>query len=331
MSDFWEGKKVLITGADGFIGSHLVEHLQKKGAQIRALSLYNSFNNWGWLEHIASNKNVEIVTGDIRDPETCYKITFDIEIIFHLACLIAIPYSIQSPRSYLDSNVYGTFNICEAALKNNCKLIYISSSEVYGTALYLPIDEKHPLQAQSPYSATKISAEAIVYSFFRSYNLHAVIVRPFNTYGPRQSARAIIPSVIIQLAGGKDEIKVGNLSPRRDLNFVADTCAGMTLIAENEDLKGETINIGSGTDYPVKNILSLICKLMNKTVKVVTDIERIRPASAEVEHLLCDNRKIKKTTGFVSHYDLEKGLKETIDWFLKPENLVNYKSHLYNV
>jgi len=331
MPDFWNNKKVLITGADGFIGSHLVEHLQERGAIIRALVLYNSFNNWGWLENIPGYLNIEVITGDIRDAENCMRMAEGIDIIFHLACLIAVPYSFQAPGSYIDTNINGTFNICQAARSHNCKLIYVSSSEVYGSAKYLPIDENHPLQAQSPYSATKISAEAIVYSFYRSYNLRTVIVRPFNTFGPRQSARAIIPSIIIQIANGIREIRLGNTFPRRDFNYVTDTCNGMALLGENENIIGETINIGSGRDYSVKEIFLLISDFMKKDAEIITDMARIRPGNSEVEHLLCDNNKIKKLTNFIPKVSFEEGLKITIQWFLTHNNITNHKSQIYNV
>jgi NAD dependent epimerase/dehydratase len=331
MPQFWQNKRVLITGADGFIGSHLVEYLQSKGAIIRALVLYNSFNSWGWLENIPNHLNVEVIAGDIRDAGCCQKLTRDIDIVFHLASLISVPYSIQNPASFIDTNISGTFNMCSAAQKSNARFIYISSSEVYGTAQYLPIDEKHPLQAQSPYSASKISAEAIVYSFYRSYGLKAAIVRPFNTYGPRQSARAIIPAIIVQIASGSKEVKLGNVSPRRDLNYVADTCRGMALIAENDAMVGETVNIGSGTDYSMADVFALICKQMGANVELVADQERIRPAHAEVQHLLCNNHKIKEYTGFTPAYTFEEGLQQTINWLLIPGNMAGYKSKVYNV
>jgi NAD dependent epimerase/dehydratase len=331
MPQFWQDKKVLITGADGFIGSHLTEYLQSKGAIVRALVLYNSFNNWGWLENVTDHTNIEVIAGDIRDAECCQNLTRSIDVVFHLASLISVPYSIQNPASFLDTNISGTFNMCNAAHKSNSKFIYISSSEVYGTAQYLPIDEKHPLQAQSPYSASKISAEAIVYSFYRSYGLKAVIVRPFNTYGPRQSARAIIPAIIIQIANGGKEVKLGNLSPRRDLNYVTDTCRGMVLIAQNDDLIGETVNIGSGTDHSMAEVFALICKKMNADVKLVTEQVRVRPANAEVEHLLCNNSKIVQFTGFSPAYSFEEGLEQTIKWLISEGNAANYKSKVYNV
>lgn len=331
MPDFWTGKRVLITGAEGFIGSHLVEYLQVRGAYIKALVLYNSFNSWGWLEQLENHTNIEIVTGDVKDAEACITLTQDTDVVFHLASLISVPYSIQNPRSFIDTNVTGTFNICQAARASKSKLIYISSSEVYGTAQYLPINEKHPLQAQSPYSASKISAEAVVYSFFRSYGLNATIVRPFNTFGPRQSARAIIPAIITQIASGSKQIKLGNLAPRRDLNYVTDTSRGMALIAETESLAGETINIGSGYDYSMQKVFTMICEQMNADVELITDSARVRLDTSEVLHLLCDNSKIKQHTGFEPEYTFEQGLKETIEWLSKPGNIAKYKSQYYNV
>ncbi len=331
MSTFWKGKSVLVTGADGFIGSHLVENLQSKGAIVRALVLYNSFNNWGWLEQLVDRSNIEVVVGDVRDADRCLKLTIGMDFVFHLASLISVPYSIFNPEVFLDNNIKGTFNICKAAESSKTILIYVSSSEVYGTAQYLPIDEKHPLQAQSPYSASKISAEAIVYSFYRSYGLKAMIARPFNTYGPRQSARAVIPAIIVQIAEGSKTVKLGNVTPKRDLNYVTDTCDGLVLIAEKEELFGETINIGSGFDYRISEVFSLICKQMNVKVELLSDPIRIRPENAEVQHLLCDNSKIKIHTGFDPKYSFEEGLSKTIKWLLEPSNIATYKSQLYNV
>lgn len=328
----WNGKKVLVTGADGFIGSHLVEHLLQKGAHVRALSFYNSFNHWGWMEDIPPHANLEVVTGDIRDIEQCRHVTQNIDTIFHLAALIAIPYSYQAPRSFLDTNISGTFNICNAAIASGCsKLIHVSSSEVYGTARYVPIDESHPLQPQSPYSASKISSEAIALSHYYSYDLPVTIVRPFNTFGPRQSARAVIPSIIIQLAQGNKVISLGKLSPRRDFNYVQDTCLGLSLIAENNNLLGETVNIGSGKDYSIQEVLSRISTLMRCEVDFTIDEQRIRPVKSEVERLLCDNSKIKQCTGFRPQYTLEAGLVQSISWYSDTENLKKFKSHIYNV
>jgi NAD dependent epimerase/dehydratase len=325
-------KKVLVTGADGFIGSHLVELLIFEGYQVRALSQYNSFNNWGWLENVNCKDKIEVVTGDIRDPHFCKEITKDIDIIFHLAALIAIPYSYRAPDSYVDTNIKGTLNICQAAKENgNIRVIHTSTSEVYGTAQYVPIDEKHPMQAQSPYSASKIASDAMAMSFYNSFDLPISIARPFNTYGPRQSARAVIPTIITQIVNGAKEIKLGDTSPTRDFNYVEDTCRGLIAIAENNLTIGETINIGSNFEISVKDTLELIKKLMGSDVHFITDAQRMRPEKSEVVRLWCDNSKIKKLTGFSPKIDISGGLQKTIDWFTKPENLKKYKSDIYNV
>jgi len=325
-------KKVLVTGADGFIGSHLVELLVSHGYDVKALSQYNSFNNWGWLDDVNCPNHFEIFNGDIRDPHFCKSITKDIDIIFHLAALIAIPYSYVAPESYVDTNIKGTLNICQAAKENgNIQVIHTSTSEVYGTAQYVPIDENHPLQAQSPYSATKIAADAVAMSFYNSFELPVVIARPFNTYGPRQSARAVIPTIITQIASGKKEIKLGDISPTRDFNYVGDTCRGFLSIAEEAKSIGETINIGSNVEVSIGDTLNLIKGLMGSDVKFITDSERIRPKKSEVFRLLCDNSKIQKLTGFKTQVNLHDGLQKTIDWITKPENLSKYKSEIYNV
>jgi len=325
-------KKVLVTGADGFIGSHLSELLLEKGYQVKALSYYNSFNFWGWLEDIPENKNLEIISGDVRDPHFCKEITKNIDIIFHLAALIAIPYSYIAPDSYIDTNVKGTLNICRAAKENNVKrVISTSTSEVYGTAQYVPIDEKHPLQPQSPYSASKIGADAIAMSFFNSFGLPVTIARPFNTYGPRQSARAIIPTIITQIAAGEKQIKLGDLRPTRDFNFVKDICRGFIGIAERESTIGETLNIGSNVEISMKDTLETIKEIMNSDVEFVVEKQRIRPDNSEVFRLWCDNSKIKELIGYKPEYDLTSGLEITIDWFLKKENLKKYKTNIYNV
>lgn len=323
--------KVLVTGADGFIGSHLTEFLLEKGYKVRALSYYNSFNNWAWLEGIKNN-NLEVVSGDIRDYHFCKHITKDIDIVYHLAALIAIPYSYLAPDSYIDTNVKGTLNICQAGLENKVKRILITStSEVYGTAQYVPIDEKHPKQPQSPYSASKIGADAIAMSFYNSFDLPLSIVRPFNTYGPRQSARAIIPTIIGQIAAGEREIKLGDLSPTRDFTFVKDTCQGFWEIAESKKTIGEEINIASNYEISMLDTLKLIAKIMKADVNFIQDNQRIRPKNSEVFRLWGDNSKIQKLTNFKINYSIEKGLKETIDWFTKAENLEKYKVNIYNV
>lgn len=326
-----KGKKILVTGADGFIGSHLVEALKEKDCDIKALSYYNSFNNWGWLESIDLSR-VEVVSGDIRDPHFCMKITKNIDVIFHLASLIAIPFSYTSPDSYIDTNIKGTANICQAVLENQCKkLIHTSTSEVYGTAIYVPIDEQHPLQPQSPYSASKIAADSMAISFHNSFGLPLTIARPFNTFGPRQSSRAIIPTIITQIAAGEKQIKVGDITPTRDFNYVKDTCKGFMLIAESENLSGDVINIGSNSEISIKELLEKIKYLMGSNVEFVVEEQRLRPEKSEVKRLWCDNSKIKNILGYKPSYSLENGLKETIDWFSHPINLAKYKADIYNV
>lgn len=325
-------KTVLITGADGFIGSHLTEMLVTKGYQVKALSQYNSFNNWGWLEDINCKDKIEVLTGDIRDPHYCKHITKDIDIVFHLAALIAIPYSYVAPDSYVDTNIKGTLNICQAAKENgNVRVIHTSTSEVYGTAQYVPIDENHPLQAQSPYSATKIAADAMAMSFYNAFELPVTIARPFNTYGPRQSARAVIPTIITQIANGAKEIKLGDLTPTRDFNYVEDTCRGFIAIAEEDKTIGETINIGSNFEISISDTLNIIKELMQSDVKFITDKQRIRPKKSEVFRLWCDNKKIKELTGYTPQVDIRMGLQKTIDWITQPDNLKTYKAEIYNV
>jgi len=290
-------KSILITGADGFIGSHLTEFLAGKGHKIRALSYYNSFNYWGWLEDVSCKDEIEVVSGDIRDPEFCRKLTKDVDIVFHLAALIAIPYSYSAPNSYIDTNVKGTFNICQAAMESGVqRIIHTSTSEVYGTAQYVPIDEKHPLQPQSPYSASKIGADAIALSFFNSFNLPLTIARPFNTYGPRQSARAVIPTIITQIAKGHKKIDLGDVTPTRDFTFVKDTCRGLSEISESDRALGETINIGSNFEISIEDVFKLIKSIMNSDAEVLRDDKRLRPEKSEVFRLWCDNSKLKALT-----------------------------------
>jgi NAD dependent epimerase/dehydratase len=323
---------VLITGAEGFIGSHLTEILFSKGYQIKALVQYNSFNNWGWLEDVNCKDKIEVLTGDIRDPHYCKLITKDVDIVFHLAALIAIPYSYVAPDSYVDTNIKGTLNICQAAKENgNIRIIHTSTSEVYGTAQYVPIDEQHPLQPQSPYSATKIAADAMAMSFYNAFNLPVTIARPFNTYGPRQSARAIIPTIITQIANGANKIKLGDLSPTRDFNYVEDTCRGFIALAEEDKTIGETVNIGSNFEISIADTLNNIKELMNSNVIFTTDEQRIRPKNSEVFRLWCDNSKIEKLTGFRPKTDFREGLQKTIDWITQPDHLKAYKSEIYNV
>lgn len=325
-----EIKHALVTGADGFIGSHLVDLLLSKGIKVRALSQYNSFNNWGWLEG-NHHPNLEIVCGDVRDAAFCRHIVKDVDTVFHLAALIAIPYSYVAPESYVDTNVTGTLNICQAARDHSTeRVIVTSTSEVYGTAQYVPIDEKHPRQPQSPYSATKIGADAIAKSFFNAFSLPVVIARPFNTYGPRQSARAIIPTIISQIANGEKRIKVGDLSPTRDFNFVEDTCRGFLALAEADGIEGEEINIATATEVSMADTLKMIAELMDSDVEYVVDPERLRPSRSEVFRLCGDNTKITTLTPWRPQVDLRTGLRRTIEWFTDPTNLARYKSDIYN-
>ncbi|MDC1013950.1 NAD-dependent 4,6-dehydratase LegB [Gammaproteobacteria bacterium] len=325
-------RKVLVTGADGFIGSHLVEMLFAEGFSVKALAQYNSFNNWGWLEDIGCKEEIQVITGDIRDPYFCNEICKDIDIVFHLAALIAIPYSYVAPQSYVETNISGTLNICKAALEQSVsRLIHTSTSEVYGSAQYVPIDEMHPLQAQSPYSASKIGADSMAMSFFNSFELPLTIARPFNTYGPRQSARAFIPTIISQIANNSPVLSLGDLSPTRDLNFVADTCKGFIELANTEAAIGEVVNIGSNYEISVGEVASIIKSEMNSQIEITIDEQRLRPEKSEVNRLWCDNKKIKKLTGFKPSYDIHSGLKKTIEWFKVSENLSKYKSDIYNI
>lgn len=321
---------MLVTGADGFIGSHLTQKLLAEGYAVRALCQYNSFNDWGWLEGV-THPDLEIVTGDVRDPDFCRHITRGCSTVYHLAALIAIPYSYVAPDSYVDTNIKGTLNMCQAA--RDCgveRIVVTSTSEVYGTAQYVPIDEKHPRQPQSPYSATKIGADAIAKSFYNAFELPVVIARPFNTYGPRQSARAIIPTIITQIANGAKEIKVGDLTPTRDFNYVADTAAGFIALGTTPGLEGMEINIATGREVTMAETLDLIKSIMNSDVRYVTDPERLRPAGSEVFRLCGDNTLITRLTSWRPQYTLEEGLRLTVDWFTRPENLRRYKSDIYN-
>jgi len=323
---------ILVTGADGFIGSHLTEMLAKQGHQIKALSQYNSFNHWGWLEEVDCLDQIEVLNGDVRDPHYCKHITKGVDVIYHLAALIAIPYSYVAPDSYVDTNIKGTLNICQAALDNQVqRVIHTSTSEVYGTAQYVPIDEKHPMQPQSPYSASKIAADAMAMSFYNAFELPLTIARPFNTYGPRQSARAVIPTIITQIAGGKKQIQLGDVSPTRDFNYVEDTCRGFIALAESDKTLGETVNIGSNSEISIGDTLNIIKNIMHSDVEFIVDEQRLRPEKSEVNRLWCDNKKIKALTGFESRIDITEGLRLTVDWFLNPENLKKYKSGIYNV
>ena len=323
-------KNVLVTGADGFIGSHLTELLLEEGYNVRALAQYNSFNSWGWLEQI-KNPDLEIECGDVRDADFCRHISRGMDTVFHLAALIAIPYSYVAPDSYVDTNIKGTLNMLQAARDSGVeKILVTSTSEVYGTALYVPIDENHPRQPQSPYSATKIGADAIAKSFYNAFDLPVTIVRPFNTYGPRQSARAIIPTVITQIAAGEKELKVGDLSPTRDFNFVRDTCRGFLAIARSAATSGQEINIATGKEVSMRQTLETIAEIMGADIRWTVDTQRLRPSKSEVRRLLGDSAKLRGLTGWEPQYSLEQGLRETVAWFTDKENLKMYKSNIYN-
>lgn len=327
-------KKILVTGADGFIGSHLVETLVDKGHNVKAFVYYNSFNSWGWLDTFPKEKlnKIEIFTGDIRDPNGVRTAIKGCDVVFHLAALIAIPYSYHSPDSYVDTNIKGTLNVLQACRDLGVeKLLVTSTSEVYGTALYVPIDEKHPKQGQSPYSASKIGADFMSESFFRSFDLPVTIVRPFNTYGPRQSARAVIPTIITQLLSGKTEIKLGAIHPTRDLLFVKDTANGFIEIAQSELTNGQEINIATNSEISIGDLAQELINLINPKAKIVTDEQRLRPEKSEVERLFGDNSKILSLTDWELNYSLKEGLQQTINWFSKKENLAQYKSDIYNV
>ena len=326
------GRRVLVTGADGFIGSHLVELLVREGAQVTALSLYNSFNDWGWLETLGCLGEVEVVTGDVRDPHLCLALARKAEAVFHLAALIPIPYSYRAPSSFVDTNVTGTLNMCQAALSAGVeRMVQVSTSEVYGTARYVPIDEAHPLQPQSPYSATKIGADSIAISFQRSFGLPVAIARPFNTYGPRQSARAVIPTIISQMASGKEAIELGETETTRDFTFVEDTARGMLAVAEMEGGAGDVFNIGSNREISIGALFETIAELMGSAARIAVSGERKRPENSEVYRLWCNNEKLAAATGFRPATTLEEGLRRTIEWFRDPANLRRYKTGIYNV
>ena len=329
--------KVLITGADGFIGSHLVENLVRLGHDVKAFVFYNSFNSWGWLDRCSKDikKNIEVFSGDIRDPYGVKESMHGCDRVIHLAALIAIPYSYHSPHSYVQTNITGTLNIIQAAKELKIdRLIHTSTSEVYGTAKYVPIDEKHTLIGQSPYSASKIAADQLVYSFFSSFSLPAVIVRPFNTYGPRQSARAVIPTIISQVLAGKKTLKLGSTFPTRDFSYIDDTVSGFISILNSNEGVGETFNLGSGFEISIKKTIEVICNLMQTKINVISDAERLRPKNSEVERLCSDNNKVKSLFNWEPKYDSIEGFKvgidKTIKWFSNVENLKSYKSEIYN-
>ncbi|MCU0428434.1 MAG: NAD-dependent 4,6-dehydratase LegB [Cytophagaceae bacterium] len=327
-------RKVLVTGADGFIGSHLVEHLLDHGYDVKAFVLYNSFNSYGWLDTLAPEKlkAIEIFSGDIRDPNGTRVAMEGIDTVFHLAALIAIPYSYHSPDSYVDVNIKGTLNVLQAArLLKTKRVLVTSTSEVYGTAQYVPIDEKHPYQGQSPYSASKIGADRMAESFFRSFEMPITIVRPFNTYGPRQSARAVIPTIITQLLNGVNEVKLGDISPTRDLLFVKDTVNGFLKIALSERTIGEEINIATQQEISVGDLAQKLIDKIRPEAKIICDEVRLRPEKSEVKRLLGSNEKIKNLTDWIPQYDLEVGLAETIAWFSEQQNLSTYKHNIYNI
>ena len=330
--------KILVTGADGFIGSHLTEALVRQGYDVRAFVLYNSFNSWGWLDNCAPDVagRFEVFAGDIRDPYGVKKAMQGCDIVMHLAALIAIPYSYHSPDTYVDTNVKGTLNVVQAARELGVKkVVHTSTSEVYGTAQFVPITELHPLQGQSPYSATKIGADQIAMSFYNSFDTPVATIRPFNTYGPRQSARAIIPTVITQIANGKRKINLGALHPTRDFNFVMDTVRGFIAVAESEKSIGEVINIGSNFEISIGDTVRLIAQVMGVDIEVETDQARLRPEKSEVDRLWADNSKAKDIVGWVPAYagreGFKRGLAETVAWFTNPENLGSYKADIYNV
>lgn len=331
-------KKILVTGADGFIGSHLTEELVRLGYDVRAFVLYNSFNSWGWLDQSAPEikKSLDVFAGDIRDPHGVKTAMQGCDVVLHLAALIAIPYSYHSPDTYIDTNVKGTLNIVQAARELGVtKVVQTSTSEVYGTAMFVPITEEHPLQGQSPYSASKIGADQIAMSFYSSFGTPVSTIRPFNTYGPRQSARAVIPTIITQIANGARKIKLGSLHPTRDFNYVADTVAGFISVAESDRSVGEVINIGSNFEISIGDTVAMIADIMNVRIEIETDDIRLRPDKSEVERLWAANRKALATTDWQPKYadkdGLRRGLTETIEWFTKPENLSCYKADRYNI
>jgi len=333
-----KNKKILVTGADGFIGSHLTEALVRRGCNVRAFVYYNSFNSWGWLDSspLDIREKIEVFAGDIRDPHGVIQAMQGCDVVMHLAALIAIPYSYHSPDTYVDTNIKGTLNILQAARDLGVeKVVHTSTSEVYGTARYIPIDEEHPLQGQSPYSATKIGADQIALSFYRSFNVPVSIIRPFNTYGPRQSARAVIPAIITQIAAGQRELRLGSLHPTRDFNYVDDTVKGFIAIAESDKSLGEVINIGSNYEISIGDLVQTITDVMKADVEIKTEDSRLRPEKSEVERLWADNKKATQLTDWQPEYagkeGLKRGLQRTVEWFSDPNNLKRYKTGVYNI
>ena len=328
----WQGKKVLVTGAEGFIGSHLTERLVELGADVTALAQYNSFNSWGWIDTFDKQvkNSIKVVTGDIREYDGMKRIIKGQEIVLHLAALIAIPYSYLSPMAYVRTNVEGTTNVLEACREYDVeKIVHTSTSETYGTALYVPIDENHPMQGQSPYSASKIGADKMAESYYKSFNMPIATLRPFNTYGPRQSARAVIPTIISQILAGKTEIKLGSLTPTRDFNFVKDTAEAFIKVAESERTIGEVINAGSNYEITIGDTVKKIISIIGKDVKILCDDERIRPENSEVNRLWAANAKIKELTGWQPNYTIDAGLEATVEWI--KNNMQYFKTDIYNV
>ncbi|MED1722411.1 NAD-dependent 4,6-dehydratase LegB [Brevibacillus parabrevis] len=333
-----KGKRILVTGADGFIGSHLTEELIRQGHDVKAFVYYNSFNSWGWLDRSPKEilNQLEVFSGDIRDPYGVKKAMEDCQVVLHLAALIAIPYSYHSPDTYVDTNIKGTLNILQAAKELGIeKVVHTSTSEVYGTAQFVPITEEHPLQGQSPYSASKIGADQMAIAYYNSFGLPVSIIRPFNTYGPRQSARAVIPTIITQIANGHKSIRLGSLHPTRDFNYVEDTVRGFLAVAKSDRSIGEVINIGSNYEVSIGQTVEMIAELMGSQIEVFSDDQRIRPVKSEVERLWADNTKARELIGWEPKYagmeGFRRGLSQTIEWFCNPDNLKQYKAGLYNL
>jgi NAD dependent epimerase/dehydratase len=331
-------KKILVTGADGFIGSHLTETLIRQGCDVRAFVYYNSFNSWGWLDHSEPEiqESLEVFAGDVRDPHGVKRAMEECDVVFHLAALIAIPYSYTSPDSYIDTNIKGTLNILQAARELGLeKVVHTSTSEVYGTARYVPIDEEHPLQAQSPYSASKIGADQVALAYYRSFGTPVSIIRPFNTYGPRQSARAVIPTIITQIASGETEIKLGSIHPTRDFSFISDTVRGFMAVAQSDASIGEVINIGSNYEISIKEAAELIAEVMGQRINIICDEERLRPDDSEVERLWASNEKAKRLLkwypAFAGRVGFKRGIRKTVEWFTRPDNVKMYKASIYNL